>query len=292
MRHFLILPALLFAFIAPITEAHAQTPPIAAPLPAPLVSPEIHADRSVTFRFKAPDAAKVEVWGDWAPPTPPPVKDENGVWTTTVGPLAPDIYGYSFRVDGRSQLDPQNTWFKPSRSIETSVLEIPGAASVPYARQPGVAHGEIHLHDYDSKALGITRRLRVYTPAAYQTNGKTRFPILYLLHGAGDNEAVWTEFGRAHLILDNLIAAKKAVPMIVVMTDGHAVTGNSPDSRAQNVAAFERDLLGDVMPFVEARYRVRQDRNHRAIAGLSMGGNGAPHRPQSPRFVRLYRRHE
>jgi hypothetical protein len=115
---------------------------------------------------------------------------------------------------------------------------------VPYHRQPNIARGEIHLHDYDSKALGVTRRLRVYTPAQYQTNTKTRFPILYLLHGAGDNEAVWTEFGRAHHILDNLIAAKKAAPMIVVMTDGHAVIGNSPDARAQNVAGLRARLAG------------------------------------------------
>ncbi len=253
----------------------AMTPPASVPRPVPIMSPEVHADNTVTFRLKAPETDKVEVWGDWTPPAPPPVRDENGVWTTTVGPLAPDIYGYSFRVNGRSLLDPNNIWAKPSRAIDTSVLQMPGAPPVPYDWRADVSHGEVHLHDYHSKSLGLMRRLRVYTPAGYDANRKTRYPILYLLHGAGDNEAVWTEFGHAHLILDNLIAAGKAVPMIVVTTDGHAAPNYAPDARARNVADFERDLLGDAMPFVETRYRIKKGRDNRAIAGLSMGGNQA-----------------
>ena len=258
---------------AQMTAIPATVTTAATPRPTPMVSPEIHADNTVTLRFKAPEADKVEVWGDWTPPTPAPVKDENGVWTTTFGPLSPDIYGYSFRVNGRSLLDSQNTWAKPSRAIDTSVLEIPGAAPAPYDWLPDVPHGEVHLHSYASRSLGKVRRLRVYTPPNY--DAKTRYPILYLLHGAGDNEAVWTEFGRANLILDNLIAARKVVPMIVVITDGHASPSYAPDARERNVADFERDLLGDVMPFVETRYRVKAGRDNRAIAGLSMGGNQA-----------------
>ena len=266
---------LLFGTILLAAPTMAQTPAAttaATPRPTPLVSPEIHADNTVTFRLKAPDANKVALWGDLSGNAELD-KDENGVWTTTIGPLAPDIYGYSFRVDGRSLLDPQNTWAKPSRAIDTSVLEMPGAPPVPYDYQPNVAHGEIHLHDYDSKSLGKVRRLRVYTPPHY--NQKSRYPILYLLHGSGDNEATWTEFGRANVILDNLIAARKAVPMIVVMTDGHAASDYAPDARGRNASDFERDLLGDVMPFVENRYRVKKGRENRAIAGLSMGGNQA-----------------
>lgn len=260
-------PALAPATAAPVTAAPAPT------RQPPIISPEIHADGSVTFRLRAPEATKVEVWGDWVPATPPAARDENGVWTATVGPLSPDIYGYSFHIDGRSIADPANTWSKPARTIDTSGLEIPGAAPVPYDRQSSIARGEIHLHDYDSQALGKVRHLRIYTPAEYLTQPRKRFPVLYLLHGSGDNEATWTEFGRAHIILDNLIAAGKATPMIVVMTDGHASSSRAPEARAGNASDFERDLLGDVMPLVESRYRTRADRDHRAIAGLSMGGN-------------------
>ena len=262
-----------------MATANAQTPAptpapttVAAPRPTPIVSPEIHADNTVTFRLQAPDARKVTMWGDWNSRADL-TQDETGVWSATIGPLAPDIYGYSFNVDGVTTLDPANTWAKPSRAVNTSGLEVPGAAPVPYDWRPDVPHGEVHLHTYASKSLGVTRRLRVYTPPNY--DAKARYPILYLLHGAGDNEAVWTEFGRANLMLDNLIAAKKAVPMIVVMPDGHASPSYAPAARERNVADFERDLLEDVMPFVESRYRVKQGRDNRAIAGLSMGGNQA-----------------
>ncbi len=242
--------------------------------PAPIISPEIGADRTVTFRFRAPKATEVKVSGEWGAGTNLS-KDENGVWSATLGPIAPDLYGYSFNVDGVTMLDPANTFVKPMRSSTTSILDVPGEKPAPADRIPGVPRGTMTLHDYDSKSLGKTRRLRVYTPAAYDAKGKTRFPVLYLLHGSGDNEATWTEYGRANVILDNLIAAKKAQPMIVVMTDGHAIIGSSPETRGQNASAFARDFLEDVMPFVESRYRIRAEREHRAIAGLSMGGNQA-----------------
>lgn len=248
--------------------------PIPAPHPAPVISPEIGDDRRVTFRLHAPHATTVKVWGEWGSEHALS-RDENGVWSVTLGPLSPDLYGYRFDADGVKLLDPSNTRTKPERSATTSVLDVPGEKDVPLDAVAGTPRGTLHLHDYDSKSLGRTRRLRVYTPAAYEAQADARFPILYLLHGSGDNEATWSEFGRAHVILDNLIAAKKAAPMIVVMTDGHALTDFSPAARAGNVAAFERDLLEDVMPGVENRYRVRADRASRAIAGLSMGGNQA-----------------
>lgn len=170
-----------------MTLAHAQTP---------IVSPEIHADKSVTFRFKAPSANNVKIWGEWDGQEHALVKDETGIWSVTLDSMAPDIYGYSFNVDGVATLDPRDTWTKSSRSATTSGIEIPGTPPVPYDRQANVAHGEVHLHPYDSNSLGKTRRLRVYTPAGYDDNRVTRFPILYLLHGSGDNEATWTEFGR------------------------------------------------------------------------------------------------
>ena len=150
-----IWPLLATSLLA--APAIAQSPdvmtPTPTPRPAPLVSPEIHANNTVTFRLKAPDAHKVTMWGDWNS-NAELNKDENGVWSATIGPLSPDIYGYSFNVDGVKTLDPRNTWSKPSRAIDTSVLEMPGAPPVPYDRQPNVARGEIHLHDYDSKSLG------------------------------------------------------------------------------------------------------------------------------------------
>jgi enterochelin esterase family protein len=134
----------------------------------------------------------------------------------------------------------------------------------------------VRLHEYESKALGKLRALRVYTPPGYDRNTRAKYPVLYLFHGSGDNEATWTEFGRANLIIDNLIAQGKAKPMIIVMTDGHAAfaqpAGTNTDARARGMIAFQRDLLEDVMPFAEENYRIKKDREHRAIIGLSMGG--------------------
>jgi enterochelin esterase family protein len=188
-----------------------------------------------------------------------------------VGPLEPDLYGYGFVVDGLRVLDLSNASIKPMRSNATSILDIPGVKPSPCDRKSGVARGVVHLHDYDSKSLNRARRLRVYTPAAYESDKDVQFPVLYLLHGSGDNEATWTELGRANVILDNLIAEGRAKPMIVVMTDGHAVAPDSPE-RGTNLSSYERDLLGDVMPLVESNYRLRNDRENRAIIGLSMGG--------------------
>lgn len=277
-----VLATLLLASLAKAQDSNALVQPPAAPAvppspvrSGPIISPEVHPDQTVTFRLKALDAKAVQVEGDWEGKAGEMEKDEAGVWSVTLGPIAPNLYSYHFRVDGLVIPDASNGLVKPMRSPTDSVLEVPGQKEVPLNRDESVSHGTVHLLDYNSKSLGRVRRLRVYTPAAYDTQTKTRFPVLYLLHGAGDNEATWTEFGRANVILDNLIAAKKAMPMIVVMTDGHAVMGYSPDSRARNATEFERDLLGDVMPLVESRYRIRTDREHRAIVGLSMGGNQA-----------------
>ena len=236
----------------------------------PVVSPEVKADRTVTFRLRAPKATEVVLNGEWKGGGKLAMtKDEQGVWSVTVGPLEPDLYGYSFSVDGMSLTDPANSVLKPMRSPRTSVVDVPG--DPPRLQEwQNVPHGTVRLHEYDSKALGRRRPLRVYTPPGYDQDAAARFPVLYLFHGSGDNEATWTSFGRAHLIADNLLAQKKAKAMIIVMTDGHA--GVTPESRGKNVELFGKDLLEDVMPWVEANYRTKADRESRAIVGLSMGG--------------------
>jgi enterochelin esterase family protein len=229
-------------------------------------------------------------------------KDVQGTWTVTVGPLAADVYGYGFTVDGFQTLDPNNAAVKPSRSLRTSILEVPGDPPRIHEFQD-VPHGTVRVHEYRSRALGRRRGLHVYTPPDYDRDAQARYPVLYLVHGAGDNDATWTVFGHAHLILDNLLAQRKVKPMIVVMPDGHAVAFGPPPAAApsrpvitgpdqpagsaparppgpggmgaamaRNVEAFEHELLGDIIPFVEGNYRVRNDSASRAIAGLSMGG--------------------
>jgi enterochelin esterase family protein len=243
-------------------------------VPAPR-SPEISPDDSVTFRLRAPNAKEVKVAGEWPKGTVDMAKDDSGVWTVTVGPLPAEIYGYGFMVDGLRIADPGNPNLKPMRSPTTSIVEIRGEPPLIHDFQD-VPHGTVSLHDYPSKSLGIIRHLRVYTPPGYEKNN-SRYPVLYLLHGSGDNEGTWTVLGHAHLILDNLIAQRKARPMIIVMTDGHATLPNSPGATGpvvlfRNVEDFGKDLLNDVMPFVEGRYRIKAEAAYRAIVGLSMGG--------------------
>jgi enterochelin esterase-like enzyme len=244
------------------------------PNPPPLVSPEVRADRTVTFRLRAPKASEVTVSGEFG--NRPMTNDGAGLWSATLGPLEPDLYGYGFSVDGVRLLDPANSSVKPMRSPTTSILDVPAGKPLPHDFVPEVPHGTVRLHWYQSKSLGKRRNLCVYTPPGYDQKPDLRYPVLYLFHGSGDNEATWTVLGRAHLIADNLLAQGKTKPMIIVMTDGHAAfaqpAAGAGDEAARNRNAFQRDLLEDVMPFVEANYRTRPDRENRAIIGLSMGG--------------------
>lgn len=258
---------------APGTPA-AQTAPIVHSQAPPLVSPEVHGDRRVTFRVRATNANAVTVSGEWPGGVSPMTNDGQGVWSVILGPLAPDLYGYSFSIDGFQTLDPANPAVKPMRSARTSILDVPGEQPALHDFQV-VPHGVVRMHEYQSRSLGKLRRLQVYTPSGYDKS-RARFPVLYLFHGNGDNEATWTALGRAHLIADNLFAWGKAISMVIVMTDGHALppgprTTNAVD-RARRIAAFEGDLLQDVIPFVEANYRVKDGASSRAIIGLSMGG--------------------
>jgi enterochelin esterase family protein len=188
-------------------------------------------------------------------------KAENGVWETTVGPVPPGSYRYNFNVDGVSVIDPRNPATSESNENTWSLLHVPGAD---FMDTKQVAHGGVTRVPYYSTSLGRYRRMHVYTPPGYEL-GRDRFPVFYLLHGAGDSDDSWTSVGRAGFILDNLIAAKKAKPMIVVMTAGH--TGPSAARES-----FADDFTKDVMPYVEKSYRVLTGRAARAIAGLSMGG--------------------
>jgi len=259
---------MMFAFAASAADAPRRMPP------PQLVSPEVHSDRTVTFRVRAANATNVTVSGEWPGGGKPMENDGRGNWSATLGPLEPDLYGYSFSIDGFQTLDPGNSAVKPMRSPRTSILEVPGNPPRLHEFDPAVPHGVVRSHWYQSKSLGMRRSLHVYTPPGYDES-RGKYPVLYLLHGAGDNDATWTALGRAQVILDNLLAQKKVVPMVVVMTDGHAAfsqPSTNADARARNAKAFERDLLEDVMPLAEKSYRLRNDREHRAIIGLSMGG--------------------
>ncbi len=210
---------------------------------APITSPEVLADRRVTFRLRAPGAKEVSVSGEWPGGTKPMKSDEQGVWSVTLGPLEPEIYGYSFSVDGFQTLDPGNPAVKPMRSPRTSILEIPG--DPPRIHEfLEVPHGSVRLHDYRSRSLGRRRGLYVYTPPGYDQDSGTRYPVLYLLHGAGDNQGTWTAAGRAHWILDNLLAQGKVKPMIVVMPDGHATLFTRPPASAPGQPAGSGLRLG------------------------------------------------
>jgi len=265
-----------------------------------IVSPEVHADKTVTLRFRAPNAKTVELIGEIeGKPFYPMTRDEaTGVWSVTVGPLPHDVYNYQFRVDavngqgGVIAMDPQNPWIKigfggfPS----ASQFEIPGNGLEFDDARP-VPHGAVRLETYDSKTIGAPRTLWIYTPPGYE-RGTTKFPVFYLLHGSGNIDSSWILTGRANYIMDNLIAEGKAKPMIIVNPLGYARAGvgTVPD-REQDRAAmgrgappapgspaaqpgglFGQDLLNDVIPFVEKTYRTLPGADNRALGGLSMGG--------------------
>ena len=250
--------------------------------PPPLISPEVHPDDTVTFRFRDPNAKEVAVQLDGSAKPVPMQKDDQGVWSVTSGPLAPDYYGYSFLADGvAGLLDPSNYRVKPNFLYRANEVYVPGPATLSW-EMADVPHGEIHHHFYKSAVAGDHRDFFVYTPPGYDPRGKQTYPVLYLLHGYSDNASGWTEVGRANLILDNLIAQGRAKPMLVVMPLGygepkvlepHSGDFHDPDITQRNFDKFRQALLAEVIPKVESAYLAKQDRNARAIAGLSMGGS-------------------
>jgi enterochelin esterase-like enzyme len=267
---FTFLPvALLAACFVAQAPASAQNPR------APRVSPEIQAGGRVTFRLGAPQAKEVVLRGQWAKEPVPLTRGDDGLWSATLEAVPAGVWEYSFGVDGMNVLDSLNTLFKPQREPQKSILHIPSTPPAPWDWQD-VPHGTVHQHGYASKALGRPREFVVYTPPGYELGGEQKkLPLLVLQHGSGDNQATWVAHGKAHWILDNLIAQGKARPMVVVMLDGHPLGSLSREEAARRggaMEAFRRELFEDALPLVESLYHVEKDAGHRAIAGLSMGG--------------------
>jgi len=268
-----------------------------------VVSPEVKPDGRVVFRIAAPKAEKVTLnSGDISilfsgggagaitgtnittqmPAEPLPasgpefIKNSEGIWEATVGPVPPGAYRYVFEVDGVRTLDPVNTRTAESRDNLWSLFPVPGAEMMDTNQVPHGAVAEIY---YDSSVLKTTRRMHIYTPPGYEA-GNQKYPVFYLLHGSGDTDDAWTSVGRSNFIFDNLIAAKKIKPMIVVMPAGHQPGiaggrgggGGATPGEAPTVNPFTNEFMTDMLPYVEKHYRTINDRKDRAIAGLSMGG--------------------
>lgn len=237
-----------------------------------LESPIVHPDRTVTFNFRAPNAKKVEVSTQFTRGNQELQLGSNGVWSVTLGPAEPNLYPYNFIVDGVAVADPNNLHLFPNERFKSSLVDIPSEPPAIYAAQ-NVPHGEVRYCYYQSPKFGM-RPLLVYTPPGYQ-NSTEKYPVCYLVSGTTDTEETWFKVGRANFILDNLIAQKKAVPMIVVMPYGNMMMG-TPDPTTVQAAdmykVFNDELVGNILPFVEANYRVIPDRTKRAIAGFSRGG--------------------
>jgi len=260
---------LLVALAFPGSGLRAAEKARRAARPAPVVSPTIEAEGRVTFRIAAPNAEKVSLVGEMIKGRVAMERDKAGLWTATLEGVEPGIYGYSFDVDGRKMVDPGNPTLKPMRSPTTSVLYLPGDHSYDFKDVP---HGTVHLHNYHSKPINRFREMQLYTPPGYETSDE-EYPLLVLQHGHSDSFATWVAYGKAHWILDNLIAEDKAVPMIVLMLDGHPIPESYGGGRnVANTEELRRDLLEAALPMIEARYRIKEGRENRAIAGLSMGG--------------------
>jgi enterochelin esterase-like enzyme len=257
-------------------------------MPVRIISPEIFPDNTVKFRVYAKDAQNITVSGEWQSgfgTRETMVKNDTGMFELTVGPLSPELYAYTFSVDGVTAIDANNVQVRRDGARYQSYFIIPGAESDLYFQKPDVPHGTVTKIWYPSSVLGFERRMYVYTPAGYES-GTAKYPVFYLLHGAGGDEDAWTNMGREAQIMDNLIAQGKAKPMIVVMTNGNANEAGAqnevppiPSTGEQGMAAyqryagkFEEHLVKDVVPFVEKNYRVLTGMENKAIAGLSMGG--------------------
>jgi enterochelin esterase family protein len=290
-----------------------------------VVSPQVNADRTVVVRVLAPKATEITVTGELlngAQPKPM-TKGDDGIWTATLGPLPPDVYTYAFNIDGVNTTDPRNPWVKlVSGTGLASQVEVPGDGAQYYDTKP-VPHGLVQIMTYESKATGATRQAYVYTPPEYNRT-TTKYPVFYLLHGGGDLDPGWVMTGRANIILDNLLAEKKAVPMIVVMplargggslglgpsgmSPGIAAAGNVVPGAGRGAAgapggagaaqtptgpaplqAFAQDFIGDLVPAVEKTFRASSRPEDRGIGGLSAGGaatvNTAFSRPDLFRYV-------
>lgn len=242
----------------------------------------VNPDRTVTIQYYAPDAQTVMVEGDLVGEPVKMTKDEQGVWCYKTPVKEPELYMYWLRVDGQRVLDPSNVHLVRDISTLFNIVLVERPADDVYSVH-NVAHGTVQKVWYDSQRAGMNRRMTVYLPAGYDDNKKTKYPVLYLLHGSGGDEEAWMELGRASQILDNLIAQGKAKPMIVVMPNGNisdqAAPGEGPDGlvepgipEAHRMDGYYEETFLDIVDYVDSHYRTLKDANHRAVAGLSMGG--------------------
>ena len=251
-----------------------------SPVPA-VTSPDVQPDGKVTFRLLDPGAKDVKLVFEGEPKPLDMARGDDGIWSLTLSPLDPDIYGYGFIADGVNLLDPNNPVIKPNLIQPQNTVEVSGATPQLWD-VIDVPHGVVHHHFYRSKVVGDERDFYVYTPPGFDPRAKTTYPVLYLLHGYSDSADGWTAVGKANVILDNLIAQGKVKPMIVVMPLGYGTpemiklkwnAWQHPEVRQQNFENFRGALLTEVMPQVESAYPVSKKREDRAIAGLSMGGS-------------------
>jgi enterochelin esterase family protein len=263
----------LFLVLAMLLPAFSQTQP-------QIISPEVNSDRTVTFRFRAPNAKEVAVNLEGAKPLPMQ-KNEQGTWTATTAPLEPDFYSYLIDVDGVGIMDSQNPLITPNLLNSANRVHVPGTSSLSWELND-VPHGVVHHHLYRSSVVGDERDFYVYTPPGYDSEAKTKYPVLYLLHGYSDGADGWTAVGRANVILDNLIAQGKAKPMIVVMPLGYGTpemlkygwgAWSHEEFRYSNFDKFRTALMSELIPQVQSAYQISDDRKAHAIAGLSMGGS-------------------
>lgn len=265
-----------------------------------IISPEIHEDNTVTFRLLAPEAKSVQVTGDFLPTvkidTPMGemdgpgkadlIKNDKGVWEFKSQALGPELYNYSFIIDGFTTTDPNNPFLIRDVASVTNIFII-GGGHADLFKTNDIPHGTVARRWYDSPGLGMDRRITIYTPAGYE-NSSEKYPVLYLLHGAGGDEEAWISLGRTAQIMDNLIAQGKAKPMIIVMPNGNVIQDAAPGEGSLGYykpqfmvpktmdGTYEANFM-DIVKFVESNYRVKADKANRAIAGLSMGGYHTMH---------------
>src|SRR5690606_26959553 len=253
MKTFIYTALILFTSIQMVSAQRAPR----------LSSPDVDKNNNVTFRYFAPNAKEVLLSTEILDKELPMKKDAQGVWTATISKVKPDIYPYSFKVDGIETEDPNNTYVFANERFKRSIVDVPGNKPLVHSLR-NVPHGKVSYRYYDSKTLNTTRRLLVYTPPGFNMQDSKKYPVLYLIHGGSDTEETWTKVGKANLIADNLIADGKAVPMIIVMPYGNVRPAPMPD--------FTKDVMNDVIPFIESNYPVYTDTANRAVAGFSVGG--------------------
>jgi enterochelin esterase-like enzyme len=272
-----IIAASLFIFINGV---------IAQPPRGPwVVSPEVHADKSVTFRYLAPNAQMVKLSAQFEKAPVEMTKGEQGIWSVTVGPINPDIYPYSFQVDGITVMDPANVAFFPNERFKASLVDIP-ANNTSWYDIKDVPHGTIS-YDYYASLEGSTGSLVVYTPSGYHKDLTKKYPVFYLISGTTDTEETFFKVGKVNFIMDNMIAEGKVKPMIIVMPYGNPaakiaeqkaiskpsdVMNRDGDEAMRRMKLFETDLMQKIIPYVESNYRTVSDGNNRAIGGFSRGG--------------------